>query len=61
LPSHFDDPANAAAARELAEAERAVAQHVATPEIAARVQAVRAVRREEDRVQEWRRLGGGDR
>jgi hypothetical protein len=61
LPSHFDDPANAAAARELAEAERAVAQHVATPEIVARVQAVRAVRREEDRVQEWRRLGGDER
>jgi hypothetical protein len=57
LPSHFDDPANAAAARELAEAERAVAQHAATPEIAARVAAIRGMRREEDRVQEWRRLG----
>jgi hypothetical protein len=58
LPSHFDDPENAAAARELAEAERAVAQHTASPEVVERVAAVRAVRREEDRVLEWRRLRG---
>ena len=58
LPSHFDGPEDAAAARELAEAERAVAQHTAAPDVVARVEAVRAVRREEDRVQEWRRLGG---
>ena len=61
LPSHFDGPEDAAAARELAEAERAVAQHAATPEITARVEAVRSMRREEDRVQEWRRLGDGGR
>lgn len=61
LPSHFDDPANARAARELADAERAVAQHVASPETAARVEAVRYLRREEDRIEEWRRLSGGDR
>ena len=58
LPSHFDDPESATAARELAEAERAVAQHAAPPDVVARVEAVRAVRREEDRIQEWRRLGG---
>jgi len=58
LPSHFDDPDDATAARELAAAERAVAQHAAAPDVVARVEAVRAVRREEDRVQEWRRLRG---
>jgi hypothetical protein len=57
LPSHFDDPDSAAAARELADAERAVAQHAA-PDVVARVEAVRTVRREEDRIQEWRRPGG---
>jgi hypothetical protein len=58
LPSHFDGPEDAAAARELAAAERAVAQHAATPELTADVEAVRALRREEDRVQEWRRRRG---
>ncbi len=58
LPSHFDDPDNAAAARELAEAERAVAQRTASPEVVARVQALRGMRREEDRIEEWRRLRG---
>lgn len=58
LPSHFDGPEDAAAARELAEAERAVAQHTAAPDVVAHVEAVRSVRREEDRVQEWRRLRG---
>jgi hypothetical protein len=58
LPSHFDGPEDAAAARELAEAERAVAQHAATPEVTADVEAVRSLRREEDRVQEWRRRRG---
>jgi hypothetical protein len=43
-----------AAARELADAERAVARHVAPPEVVARVEAVRALRRPEDRVQQWR-------
>jgi Domain of unknown function (DUF4383) len=58
LPSRFDDPDSASAARELAEAERAVAQHAASPEVVARVEAVRGKRREEDRITEWRRLGG---
>jgi Domain of unknown function (DUF4383) len=58
LPTPFDDPETASAARELADAERAVAQHVAPPDVVTRVQAVGAVRREEDRIREWRRLGG---
>jgi hypothetical protein len=58
LPSHFNDPADAAAAREMAAAERSVAQRAAAPELVARVQAVRAQRSEEDRVREWRRLAG---
>ena len=58
LPAHFDSPDDAMAARELADAERDVAQHVASPEVVARVQAVRAKRRDEERVQEWRRLRG---
>ena len=58
LPAHFDGPEDAEAARELAEAERAVAQHAATPEIRARVEAIRALRGDEDRVKEWRRLRG---
>ena len=58
LPSRFDGPEDAAAARDLAAAERAVAQHTATPEVTADVEAVRALRREQDRVQEWRRLRG---
>ena len=57
-PAHFDDPQDAAAARELAEAERAVAQHTASPDVVERVRAVRGMRKEEDRVQEWRRLRG---
>jgi hypothetical protein len=55
LPAHFDDPDDATAARELAEAERAVARHVADPEVVTRVAAVRAFRSPEDRVREWRR------
>jgi hypothetical protein len=58
LPSRFDDRDNASAARELAEAERAVAQHTASPDLVARVQALRGMRKEEDRIQEWRRLRG---
>jgi hypothetical protein len=58
LPSRFDDPDSASAARGLADAERAVAQHAAPPDVVARVEAVRGVRREEDRIREWRRLGG---
>jgi len=58
LPTTFHDPADAVAARELAEAERAVAQHEASPEVAARVADVDHLRREEDRVQRWRGLSG---
>lgn len=58
LPTTFPDPADAAAARELAEAERAVTQHTASPEVAARVAEVDHLRREEDRVRRWRGLGG---
>ena len=55
-PAHFDDPVDAEAARELAEAERAVTMHTAPPDVVARVEAVRRMRKEEDRIQEWRRL-----
>lgn len=55
LPAHFTDPDDVAAARELAEAERAVAQHVATPDVVARIEAIRSLRGDEDRVQAWRR------
>ncbi len=58
LPSRFDDPDVAAAARELAEAERAVARRTATPDVVARVRALRELRRDEDRVREWQRLRG---
>jgi hypothetical protein len=55
----FTDPAEVAAALELAEAERAVAQHAATAEQAAGVAAVRDIRRPEDRVRAWRTATGG--
>lgn len=61
LPATFNDPGDAAAALELAEAERAVAQHAASPELTAEVFAVREVRREEDRVHQWRVQHGGHR
>jgi hypothetical protein len=54
MPATFNDPADAAAARELAEAERAVAQHAASPELTTEVLSLHAVRREEDRVRQWR-------
>ena len=54
LPTVFRDAADVIAARELAEAERAVAQHAASPEQAERVAAVRSSRRAEDRVRAWR-------
>jgi hypothetical protein len=47
------DPVEAAAAGELAAAERAVAQHTATDRQAAGVAAVRGIRRPEDRVRAW--------
>jgi hypothetical protein len=55
LPAHFTDPNDIAAARELAEAERAVAQHAAPPDVVARIEAIRDLRGDEDRVQAWRR------
>lgn len=55
LTTFFKDPDNALAARELADAERAIARRVASPELAARVAAVHSHRRCEDRVREWRK------
>jgi hypothetical protein len=55
LPAHFTDPNDIAAVRELAEAERAVAQHAASPDVVARIEAIRDLRGDEDRVQAWRR------
>jgi hypothetical protein len=54
LPTVFRDAADVTAARELAEAERAVAQHAASPEQAAGVAVARRARRAEDRVRSWR-------
>jgi hypothetical protein len=54
LPATFNSPVDAAAAHDLAEAERAVAQHAASAEVTADVLALREVRREEDRVRQWR-------
>ena len=54
LPTTFHDADDISAARELAEAERAVAQHTAPPDIAARIDALREVRSPEERVQRWR-------
>ncbi|MEN3267215.1 DUF4383 domain-containing protein [Pseudonocardia sp.] len=58
LPTVFRDQADVVAARELAEAERAVAQHAATREQVVRVAAARRARRAEDRVSEWRAGSG---
>jgi hypothetical protein len=54
LPAVMRDAGDVAAARELAEAERAVAQHAATPEQIVRVEAAARERRAEDRVRAWR-------
>jgi hypothetical protein len=54
LPARFNDPHDATAALELAEAERAVAQHAAPPALTEEVLALRQVRREEDRIRQWR-------
>jgi uncharacterized protein DUF4383 len=54
LPVTFTDPADATAARELAEAERVVAQHAASPELTTEIAALHEVRRAEDRVRQWR-------
>ena len=50
----FHDPDDIRAARELADAERAVAQHTAPADVAARIDALREVRSPEERVQRWR-------
>jgi hypothetical protein len=52
------DPADAAAARALAAAERAVAQRTATAAQAAGVEAVQDIRRPEDRLHAWRSATG---
>jgi hypothetical protein len=54
LPTTFHDPDDIRAARELADAERAVARHTAPPEVTARIDALREVRSPEERVQRWR-------
>ena len=54
LPTTFHDPDDIRAARELADAERAVAQHTAPDDVAARIDALREVRSPEERVQRWR-------
>lgn len=54
LPALFAGSGDATAARDLADAERAVAQHTATPEQAAGIAAVRGIRSAEERVALWR-------
>ncbi|WP_433555087.1 DUF4383 domain-containing protein [Pseudonocardia xinjiangensis] len=54
LPTVFRDAGDVIAARELAEAERAVAQHAASAAQANGVAAAMRSRRAEDRVQAWR-------
>ena len=54
LAEAFPDAGTAEAARELAEAERAVALNVATPRQRDGVTATRDLRRTEDRVDAWR-------
>jgi hypothetical protein len=58
LTDMFTDPADVAAARELAEAERAVTQDAATEYQTAGVAAVAGLRRPEDRIRAWRGLPG---
>ena len=54
LPTIYATAADVAAARELAEAERASARHTATPAQAEGVEAAGTARRAEDRVAGWR-------
>lgn len=54
LPTVFTDVADARAAGELAEAERAAARHGATPEQATTLADISEIRRAEDRVTGWR-------
>ncbi len=56
-PTHLDTSADAAAAVELAAAERADARRAATPVQAARLRALSTVRRTEDRIAAWRASG----
>lgn len=56
-PTHMDTPADALAATELAAAERADAQHAASPVQAARLRSLSTVRRTEDRIAAWRASG----
>jgi hypothetical protein len=55
-PLYLTDPGNAAAARELAAAERAAALHTATREQSERLARIRGLRKAEERVQAWRVL-----
>lgn len=57
-PMRFTDPADAVAVRDLADAERAVALRTASPETIARVEAVHATDRIEERVRAWRASAG---
>ena len=59
LSTIFDDPADVVAAIELADAERAVAQHTASPDQVGGVAAAGGSRRPEDRVRAWRAATGG--
>lgn len=54
FPTTYARPADATAARELADAERAVARHGAIPAQAEAVEAAGMVRRAEDRIEVWR-------
>lgn len=58
LPTVYPHADDTAAVRDLADAERAVAQHSATPEQAAAVHAIRDVRTAEDRLAAWRSATG---
>jgi len=58
LPTVYSHPADAAAARDLAAAERAVAQNAATTEQRAGVAALSGLRRAEDRLSAWRAANG---
>ena len=59
LPTIFPRIADARAAVELAEAERAAARNSATPVQTANLAGIREVRRAEDRVTGWRIASGG--
>lgn len=58
LPTVYPREDDAAAVRELADAERAVAQHGASPAQSAAVHAIRDARTAEDRLAAWRAVTG---